>query len=514
MTRTSMQRILGVLLGLLLGSLVIPNVFLGFAVDATWIHAFLAAMGLALVLAPRSEEDERPSIGLLVLLFLTAGWNSFVNIRYDYGAFVHAHDAGHYYLGSRYFDELGYFGLYAGLLVVLEDSGRGAEIPEAVRDLRSNLLKPRGEVLASARATVVPRFGAERWERFELDAKMVLDRLDQRRLTFFLQDHGYNATPIWTWLAQLAAAAVPAGSSTGLLLLSLIDPFLLALAMAAMVSTWGRHAALLCGSYFFLIFGATSNWVGGGFGRFPWLVLLLGGICLWIKKRHLSAGCLLGLAATLRIFPILFVMPLAAKALYRSGRGRGVARRYRRLFAGVAVAVAAASAGATLAVGIDAWGAFGRKMIGYLSVEPSNAVGLRQVLEAAGRVLGISGALGAFLPKLILAASGLAAGLLLWLSARRREVPALVTGVVLCFLVFDLGGYYYSFLILPFLAAEGGWRGRAPYFAIETASHLAHATLGLPQSVLFIVRSLLVGWLFLDTWLDRLTRLLGGGIRE
>ncbi len=513
---------------LLLGLLVVPNLFFDSSLDPRLANALLSLLGLAMVFrlnwfrgarsggarSGGSPPSGLPVSLLLGLLFIGSGWNYFVNARFNYGAFVHTHDAGHYYLGSRYFDELGYFGLYEQLTRVLVRSSAVDKAPEQVRDLRSNTLRPWPEALASAAAST-NRFDADRWRQFEADAEMILDDLDTKQLGLFLGDHGYNATPVWTWIAQAVAAAVPAGSTTGLLLLCLIDPILLTIALIAIGTVWGRDIALLTGSHFFVIFGATSNWIGGAFGRFPWWVLLLCGICLWARHRHFWAGCLLGLAAMLRIFPILFVVPLALKVIRGNRRGRPIARRYRVAFTGLAASICVSTIGATLALGVGAWAEFGRNMVVYLGVEPSNAVGFRQTLEAAGHVLGVIGETGTAMPKLlILGSSGLAAGLLALSASRMREVPAMAAGIALCFLIFDLGGYYYCCLPLALLVAEGGGRGKAPYFAIEAISHFAHYALNLESYVLFIFRSLLIGSVFLDSWFDRVLRQIISWVRR
>ncbi len=246
----------------------------------------------------------------------------------------------------------------------------------------------------------------------------------------------------------------------------------------------------------------TVSWIGGSFCRYVWLVLLIGGFCLLARKKYFLAGGLLAGSAALRIFPALFLVPLMLKVLRGRTRDRPTPQRYRRLLAGIGTAWLLAIAGTTLTVGGSAWLGFFENMGAYLRIDATNAVGFQVILSTAAQNLGIAQT-SMLSTLLFLTLSALLALILALAASRVKEPQSLAAGAVLCFLVFDLGGYYYMFLIIPFLVANGSWHGRAAFFGCESLCYLAHFALGAEDHVLFLIRSLVLGLLLFGTWLDR-----------
>jgi len=118
---------------------------------------------------PLSGSEKLARLRLILLLILAAtAYASY------YQFFQHSHVRGfattdnfHYYVGSKYFDELGYFGLYECSLVALaegglqlSDSSRGK-----ARDLRSMELQPYSAIKRNG-VTCPERFGSARWAAF------------------------------------------------------------------------------------------------------------------------------------------------------------------------------------------------------------------------------------------------------------------------------------------------------------------------------------------------------------
>lgn len=491
------ERAAAVALALLLSVLAASNLA-GSGWDPEAVSALLALLALG-ILGARAARP--PRTALLALLFAAAAWNAFVNARVEYRP-IHFHDAGHYYLGSRYFDELGYVHLYDAVLLVLSEADPPRELPEQVRDLASHRLIGTEEILAEGRLAVSD-FESERWQSFRADARMILDGLGDGLETFLL-DHGYNPTPVWTAIFGPLAQAVPAGSVTGLFLLTLIDPLLLLGCGALIAWARGPRDALIAGTYLLLVFG-TLRFVGAAYGRYLWLFLLVAGFCRLAKQRHALAGALLAGAAALRIFPALFLAPLLLKIARRARRGRPIPARYRSLLAGAALAGLAAGSVSILLLGRDAWTAFFANMGTYLGVDPSNAIGFQTILETVAH---LAGADPRSLPVrgLILATSAVLALLVALAASRRREAAALAAGAALCFLVFDLGGYYYAFLVLPLLAESTPRRAALALFALELLCHTLRLTLDPELHVLYLVRSLVIGGLLGSVWLDRVLR--------
>src|SRR4051812_34145109 len=76
----------------------------------------------------------------LVGLLGGAGWWNYGAFHFSAG-FIHYHEFFHYYLGSKYFSELGYTGLYECVAVAEVEAGRGAAVSRRwIRNLTTNEL--------------------------------------------------------------------------------------------------------------------------------------------------------------------------------------------------------------------------------------------------------------------------------------------------------------------------------------------------------------------------------------
>jgi hypothetical protein len=186
---------------------------------------------------------------------------------------VHLHDVAHYYLGAKYFDELGYEHLYTAMLRAEGELTPGRFSTLEARDLSTNELVPIRELLLRS-DEVKAGFTPERWEEWKRDVALFRDALGPQFKSLYA-DHGFNPTPLWPVMGGTLARLVPAGSRTGVLLLSLLDPLLLAAAFAAVAWAFGRPAALLGIIHFCLVYGASFGWTGGAFLRYVWFAAVL-----------------------------------------------------------------------------------------------------------------------------------------------------------------------------------------------------------------------------------------------
>ncbi len=124
------------------------------------------------------------------------------------------YDLFHYYLNSKYFDELGYFDLYpAGILV--DHENQGPLFPRATSTWPRTSRATSGSPISHAleRGEIVKeKFTPERWAEFTHDA-LALQRekgqFDGGLWKQMIQDHGFNGTPAWVALAKPLASVVP-----------------------------------------------------------------------------------------------------------------------------------------------------------------------------------------------------------------------------------------------------------------------------------------------------------------
>ncbi|MEM8963950.1 MAG: hypothetical protein AAGD38_20870, partial [Acidobacteriota bacterium] len=256
------------------------------------VTLLVALLALALVMWRPGDASGR-AVRRTVLLLLTVVavanhvyWGDFHGRK----TWVHWHELTHYYLGAKYFDELGYGRLYDAMLraeaEAFEDRFRTLE----ARDLRSNEVVDIRVLLRRSDETKT-RFSPERWVAFVRDVTALREHLSADGLwkRVYL-DHGFNATPIWAWLGGMVASSVPAGDLDAMTWLTLLDPVLLGLMFVVWGRVFGLDTALFSVVLFTVIFGAGFSWIGGAFLRFAWLVACGLGVAALASRRWGLAG--------------------------------------------------------------------------------------------------------------------------------------------------------------------------------------------------------------------------------
>jgi len=482
------------------------------------MNLLVAAAAIAVV-ACRSLRlagmgERRVYLASLSLIALVA-WVLYSNFFAFHGigrerVFIHLHDVAHYYLGAKYFPELGYQSLYTGMLRAeaekYDDHFRSLE----ARDLETNGLVDIRALLARSDA-VKERFSADRWTAFQDDVAFFRDGMKEQ-WGEVLRDHGFNPPPLWPLLGGALANLVPAGSHAGILGLTLLDPVLLVAMFASIAWAFGVESMLLASVYFCTIHGASFGWTGGGFLRYVWLASLVRAVCCLKRDRHASAGALLGVAAMLRIFPAWFIAPIALLALKGViTRQQVSARHVRFLLAFAATCAALFSATLTLPAGLHHWQEFRHNMQRHVDSNAYNSIGLNEILSYTGPVKASNPE--DFARELDWRRTTYRAQitvvllLVIAVLGRRSRWPdnasATVLAIPLLFCTLSLAAYYYAFLILLVLAhGQSTWR-IAALFAVEALT----CVLGLFESnqiVLFFYRNVLVAYLLLALYLGGL----------
>ncbi|MBW2457453.1 MAG: DUF2029 domain-containing protein [Deltaproteobacteria bacterium] len=306
--------------------------------------------------------------GVAALAFVNFG--TFHRVR-----MAHHSELYHYVLGSKYFSELGYDGLYVASLQAQAENAPDYPWPAVVRDLRTNRLVHHLGELDDHQREVRARFDEVRWRAFVADHQYFLDHSHPAYVDAMRADHGYNATPVWTAVARLFVSWLGVGWGS-LLLLTLLDPLLLAVMFVVLGRTFGFAPAAWALTIFGLAFLSRYHWVGGAFLRHDWLCAAVVGICMIEKGRPVLAGVALGYAAAVRIFPALLLFGIALWLLRRWLRGEE--RRHAAwLFAAVVgTLVGAIFLGALAGRGFDSWTEFFDAITLHRSGWSGNRVGL------------------------------------------------------------------------------------------------------------------------------------------
>jgi hypothetical protein len=393
-------------------------------------------------------------------------------------AHIHYWDAFHYFMGAKYLPELGYSRLYEATLVAGRELGAFDYVAH-LRDLTTYALREPGSVDAAA---VRARFSPARWEAFKRDLLYFGPQINEWR--GLLQDHGYNDPPPRALLLHCLVRGLPANLLTVTLLTS-IDYLAM---LAAFGFTWwgfGQVPAMLAFAFLWLSPLARFDFIGGSVLRWDWFAALVIAAAALARGWGGAAGVLLGYATLARIFPAIFLAPLAVKWV-QGRRGRlGVApERVTGRCLAAALAVLLVAGAGLVAVGDEgAWLSEYRAKI-RLHGEGAfvNAVGLGSLIAAYsapwiqgadGRIFVSHAALIAARPApwVLGLAATLYAALALPLVLRARALESLMVAVPFVYIALSPTGYYYGFLVLLVLLP---WRdGRAEPVSLVEMSLLA-----------------------------------------
>lgn len=263
-----------------------------------------------------------------------------------FGGFVHVWDTYHYYVGAKYFPELGYERMYDCAAVVDAENGRLAEVQRRNHtDLRTNLITPTREVLENADQICKQYFTPERWAQYTRDINSIRAMVNENRWKEIHIDHGYNATPVWTLAGQFFANLRPA-TTDGLIHVNLLDPIYIFLTMLMVWWAFGARGFALAGIVLGCNFPNRYYWTGGAFLRHDWLFYLVASVCLLKKDKPFLGGLSFSYTVLLRLFPGLAVVgPALAGAEYL--------RRNKKLDPAFVRYVAGGAVGTVVLVGLS-----------------------------------------------------------------------------------------------------------------------------------------------------------------
>jgi hypothetical protein len=424
-----------------------------------WGHA-LAREG-----KPGQKQLLRDRLLVVVGLCAFLGYFNFGHLHF--GRFVHVWDTYHYVMGAKYFPELGYDKLYDCAAVVDLESGRKDELlRRTLTDLRTNRIVKPDEIIAHPERCK-ESFSPARWQAFTRDINAFRGMVNEGRWKEIHQDHGYNATPVWTLMGLALTNSSGPVTLEVLTHLNLLDPLYLALTLVLVWWAFGPRGFALAALTLGTNFANRYYWTGGAFLRHDWVFYLVASICLLKKDRPVLSGMAFAYATLLRLFPGLAALgPLIAAVEYLR-QHRRVDPRFVRWVAGGALATALL-VGLSLATlgGPSTWEHFAQNTFKHASTPLTNHMGLRTVLswrpETIGQAMVDNTQLDSWAKwkaarlanwrqaqPLFWALMALAVWLT-WLALRARgPEPWVALALGIGFIVFgaELTNYYYCFLM-------------------------------------------------------------------
>ncbi len=263
----------------------------------------------------------------------------------------------HYYLGGKYFSELGYHDLYEQAVIADWDEGNGPnrfELVPTIRDLQTYKTIRTSVVRERPRAAY---WSDARWEEFKADVAWFGPQAGKKRWKKIIGDRGYNPPPSYVLVAGTFVNLFSIRHPVSQTILINLDMLLLLLAMAFSIRAYGYLRSILVLTTFLLWYG-NVNRVFGQIWILDWFAACWMAASAWKMKRHGLSGGLIAYAACMRVFPaVLLFGPLVAGLTTVAREGKIPRRLWR--FVGVAAVVGLVlAAGSTLRYGTGSWKAF------------------------------------------------------------------------------------------------------------------------------------------------------------
>ncbi len=244
------------------------------------------------------------AIAMTVVAFLT--YFDFFNPNVRYIEYYHRHEFYHYYLGSKYFKELGYKRLYECTAVAEVDNGRLKSVENReIRDLRVNLIKPvKDTYVLTHPEKCKEHFTPERWKDFRKDVDWFQKSAPGTYWENMQKDHGYNPPPVWTMTGKFFGSFAPAGDTYFKILASL-DIMLQLACVLLLYWAFGWRVMMVATIFWGTNRAADFYWTGGAFLRMDWIFFLVASVCCARKRKFVLAGGALMWSALLRVFPVI-----------------------------------------------------------------------------------------------------------------------------------------------------------------------------------------------------------------
>jgi Glycosyltransferase family 87 len=309
----------------------------------------------------------------------------------DLGAtnFVHRWELFHYYLGSKYPEELGYKRLYVCAAVAQAeiDAGQRAEVlSRKIRDLETDVIREAAPVLDHPEECK-RHFSPDRWKVFKKDVAWFRHSSSRSFWEGMQTDHGYNPPPVWTMTGHFFGSFFPVATNASMRVLASLDTIVFALTFFFVWWAFGLRVCCVCLVFWGTQFPADGYFTGGAFLRQDWLMYLVMSACLLRKRYWGLAGAALAASALLRVFPGLFFAGIALVALVHVYKHRRFAKHHLRVFAGAAVTTVVLVSASLAVAGPHAYQGFAEHIALHHRTPLTNNMGLPVLLSytQAGR---------------------------------------------------------------------------------------------------------------------------------
>ena len=464
--------------------------------------AFVAAGFLLLEIRARRLGSPIPKVWakriyLALVVFSTWLYFDGFNPNVRYVNYYHRHELFHYYLGSKYFKEVGSPRLYECAAVAeTELVGKNRMKDREIRDLGVNLVKPMSKTyIFDIPENCKDHFSGERWDAFKADVKWIEQSARGQYWKDMFKDHGYNPPPVWTMTGHLLSS-IDVASDSFFKKLALLDVILHIGVISMLGWAFGFRAMMIGAVFWGCNAPANFYWTGGAFMRMDWIFLLVSATAFAKKRYFALAGAALAWSALLRVFPaILFGGWVAMGACFWLKHRRAMPE-LKRALGGVIVAVGILVPASMAVCGPDSYAQFKHHISTHKSTPLTNHMGLETILthnwEGRMRFSRDDRLDDGFQPwkdgrtqrkeerrPLFYLVWALTAGWIGWALRRTRLIwIAIPMGVPMVIALLNLTCYYYS-VFIPIAALATVRRSLGP--ALLTTAGASQVLLGPPN---------------------------------
>lgn len=385
------------------------------------------------------------------------------------GSEVRGWSTYHYYVGSKYFPDTGFFDLYAATLVADDrfqaaggDPKEGWGDAERARDMRTYSLRPRAEIAATFDAASMD---PDRLEELGRDSRFFRNQEHPKNRHELVLDLGYNPGPPWLLLGRPITELIDPGGP-GFSLITVSDLAMHVVLFAAL--WWGFGLRVACIALLWLLtMGINRNRLVGGFFNYDWLAASGLALAAWKRERPELSALALSWAAMTRVFPGLMALPLVYWGARDVLKGRSTPRRrFTTVFVAACAVLFVASH--TTGRGLQTWPEWAEKISihsHHHARTGAKRVGLGKLVRhqpsetrffRAPRNQGKARNAQMKVVKRV----GIGLGLLLLLPAlrRRKELEAMLLMLFLSFLLTTSSRYYASIWLLLLVLPTAGAR--------------------------------------------------------
>jgi len=285
----------------------------------------------------------------IVAVLALFSWTNYGALRGG-GELVHRWEQYHFFFGSKYLPEVGYFNLYKATILADRESARAIGFVQTTRDLHTFDEEPVERALGDA-AEVRGAFSDARWEAFKRDWSTLAR--GSASWAQVMDDHGNSGSPAWAIFAAPIARVCGIGPA-GQRLMGLVDPLLMLVLFVLFFRTFGTRPTCVA-LVIFSMMPFCFDYLAGSLLRWDWLFALGLALVLWTRGRWAGAGVAVGYAIASKLFPLFFAVGFGFWAAWEFARTRTFDRRLLRFGAGATAAIALAVAISSAMFGPRVW---------------------------------------------------------------------------------------------------------------------------------------------------------------